>query len=305
MSDYFLSDHCSLSWDLTVGKPTLPTKLISYRKIKAIDLQVLCEEMPATKLCQDSPNTLNDLVECYNLTLASILDRHAPLLTKTLTIRPLVPWFNNEIKKARRERRKADIRWGRTRSASHFKEFKAKKNHTTHLITKARRVILKDFIDRNRFNQKNLFSGCKRLLKQVNEVPFPPFKDKLSFANQMGSLFAEKIKTIHLKLDGLSSSLPVISNNNAKSWSGTWMDQFKLLSECEVRRLIESSAKKTCILDPMPTSLVIGCTQVLLPVLTKINNLSFQSGTFADNWKCALVNPLLKKPGLDLVFKNY
>ena len=26
---------------------------------------------------------------------------------------------------------------------------------------------------------------------------------------------------------------------------------------------------------------------------------------FADNWKCALVNPLLKKPGLDLVFKNY
>jgi len=55
----------------------------------------------------------------------------------------------------------------------------------------------------------------------------------------------------------------------------------------------------------MPTSLVIGCTQVLLPVLTQIINLSLESGTFADNWRCALVNPLLKKPGLDLVFKNY
>ena len=83
------------------------------------------------------------------------------------------------------------------------------------------------------------------------------------------------------------------------------MDQFKPLSECEARRLIEGSAKKTCILDPMPTSLVIGCTQVLLPVLTKIINLPLESSTFADNWKCALVNPLLKKPGLDLVFKNY
>ena len=41
------------------------------------------------------------------------------------------------------------------------------------------------------------------------------------------------------------------------------------ISECEVRRLLEGSAK-TYILDPMPTSLVIGCTQVLLPVLTKI-----------------------------------
>ena len=67
VSDYFISDHCSLLCDLTVGKPTLPTKLISYRKIKAIDLQVLCEEMSTTKLCQDSPNTLNDLAECSNL----------------------------------------------------------------------------------------------------------------------------------------------------------------------------------------------------------------------------------------------
>ena len=254
MSDYFLSDHCSLLCDLTVGKSTLPTKSISYRKIEAIDLQVLCKEMSTTKLCQDSPNTLNDLVECYYLTLASIVDRHAPLLTKTLTIRPLVPWFNNDIKKARKERRKAEIRWRRTRSASDFKEFKARKNHTTHLITKARCEFLKDFIGRNSFNQKNLFLATKRLLKQDHEVPFPPFKDKLTFANQMGSFFVEKIKTIHSKLDGLSSSLPVISNNNAKSWSGTWMDQFKPLSECEVRRLIESSAKKTCILDPMPTS---------------------------------------------------
>ena len=182
--------------------------------------------------------------------------------------------------------------------------YATKKNHTAHLITKARIEFLKDFIDRNSLNQKNLFLATKRLLKEYHEVPFPPFKDKMTLANQMRSFFTEKIKAIHSKLDGLSSSLPVISNNNDKSWSGTWMDQFKRLCECEVRRLIEGSAEKTCILDPMPTSLVIGCTQVLLPVLTKIINLSLESGRVADNWKCALVNPLLKKSGLDLVFKN-
>ena len=57
LPDYFLSDHCSLLCDLTVGKPTLPTKSISYREFKAIDLQVLCDEMTATKLCHNSPNT--------------------------------------------------------------------------------------------------------------------------------------------------------------------------------------------------------------------------------------------------------
>ena len=34
-------------------------------------------------------------------------------------------------------------------------------------------------------------------------------------------------------------------------------------------------------------------------------NLSLNSGEFADDWKCGLINPILKKPGLDLLYKNY
>ena len=55
----------------------------------------------------------------------------------------------------------------------------------------------------------------------------------------------------------------------------------------------------------MPTSLVMDCIDVLLPIITKMINLSVESGLFADDWKCALVLPLLMKPGLDLPYKNY
>ena len=55
--------------------------------------------------------------------------------------------------------------------------------------------------------------------------------------------------------------------------------------------------------DPMSTSMVISCADVLLPVITI--NLSLNSGEFADDWKCGLINPILKKPGLDLQYKNY
>ena len=58
------------------------------------------------------------------------------------------------------------------------------------------------------------------------------------------------------------------------------------------------------MLDPMPTPLVVGCIDILLPVINKIINLSLQTGAFAEQWKCALVYPLLKKLGLDLIFKN-
>ena len=44
-TDYFLSDHCSILYDLKVEKPALPTKTVSYRKIKDIDRQTLRDEV--------------------------------------------------------------------------------------------------------------------------------------------------------------------------------------------------------------------------------------------------------------------
>ena len=55
----------------------------------------------------------------------------------------------------------------------------------------------------------------------------------------------------------------------------------------------------------MPTSLVMDCIDVLLSIITKMINLSLESGLLADDWKCVLVLPLLKKPGLDRLYKNY
>ena len=83
------------------------------------------------------------------------------------------------------------------------------------------------------------------------------------------------------------------------------MDSFRVLNESEVQKLIEATPKKSCTLDPMPTPLVVGCIDILLPVITKVINLSLQTGSFADQWKCALVHPLLKKLGLDLVFQSF
>lgn len=56
-------------------------------------------------------------------------------------------------------------------------------------------------------------------------------------------------------------------------------------------------------LDPMPTPLVLECLDVLLPVITRLTNLSSESGSFPDNWKHADVHPGLKKnSGSELVF---
>ena len=79
---------------------------------------------------------------------------------------------------------------------------------------------------------------------------------------------------------------------------------YSLLSVRDVKQLIQNSALNPCPLDPMPSTLISKCED-LLPVLTKIVNSSLQSGCFPEIWKEALVFPLLKKPGLDVIFKNF
>ena len=72
----------------------------------------------------------------------------------------------------------------------------------------------------------------------------------------------------------------------------------------DVKQLTQNAALKSCSLDPMPSTLVSKCED-LVPVLTKIIDNSLQSGPFPDIWKEALVFPLLKKPGLDVIFKMF
>ena len=54
----------------------------------------------------------------------------------------------------------------------------------------------------------------------------------------------------------------------------------------------------------MPTKLLLQCIDKLIHVVTSLINLSLSTGNFPTQWKEALVQPLLKKPGLDVEFNN-
>ena len=77
--------------------------------------------------------------------------------------------------------------------------------------------------------------------------------------------------------------------------AGVTFANFKTLSQEQVSELIKKAAKKSCPLDPMPASVVLEVLDVLLPVITNVINLSFESGEFVIDWKEALLKPLLKE----------
>ena len=183
--------------------------------------------------------------------------------------------------------------------------YKVKKNNVNALMNKARCKFYHNFIQDNSNSQCHLFLAVKQLLNQGdNRAVYPPVDDISNLANQLGTFFIQKIETIGSNLDNMAQGLPALLDDYAQV-SPPPLSKFSPITEEKVRKLINSSTNKSCILDPMPTSLVMDCIYVLLPIITKMINLSLESGLFADDWKCALVLPLLKKPGLGLLFKNY
>ena len=72
------------------------------------------------------------------------------------------------------------------------------------------------------------------------------------------------------------------------------------MTEKVIRELIIKSPTKSCMLDPIPTSLSKQCLNNLVSLITVIVNASLPAGIVPEQFKQALGTPHLKKPRLDL-----
>ena len=75
-----------------------------------------------------------------------------------------VPWYNDEIKAAKRLRRKVERTWRSTRPLSDLNIFKFYRNRVTYLMNQARRAFYTNFIDENTTEHKMLFRDTNQLL---------------------------------------------------------------------------------------------------------------------------------------------
>ena len=309
--DQFISDHAAVLCPLNSVKPPAVAKKIKYRQLKAIDIDALRADLRDSDLCTKEFTDVDEMASCYNSTLQAILNKHAPLKTKTVVNRKRVPWFNSQMKAAIRDRRKAERTWRKSKSAHDLGVFKAKKNRATFITNQARCEYYTSHIQENSSNQRKLFQSTKALLCDAKDISFPS-GDPDRLANDFGNFFVQKIERINSSLADLSaqSQLPPHADepphvDEHSVCAHGRFTSFKSLTQDQVRMLIDKAPKKSCQLDPIPTSIVVQSLDILLPVITKLVNLSFETGQFAGTWKEALVLPSLKKPNLDIAYKNF
>ena len=150
----------------------------------------------------------------------------------------------------------------------------------------------------NGADQRKLFNAAKKLLGMKDEPLFAKHLEKSITAKDIGRYFVRMVENIRNEIDATPISQsdrnlvppdkPVVDTN-------VILRSFWNMSEHDIYDLIQKSAKKSCVLDTLPTTLVWDLLDVLLPVITKLVNTSLTTAHFPTEWKQAIVDPLLKK----------
>jgi len=237
-----------------------------------------------------------------------ILENHAPLKKKTVTLHPNAPWYTPEIDLAKKDRRKAEKNWRETRLTIHKDIFREKKEKVNKLLTLAKEDYYSDKV-KNCPDQKALFKVVNTLLCKTSSTILPDHESALGLANRFNDFFAEKIVKIRQQLDSVqnvqSEESPTVPSVDEIP-SPPPLDQLKPTCPEEVKKIVMDSKTTSCGLDPIPTSFLKVMLNVLLPVLTQIINMSFEQGVMPADLKEALIIPLLKKLGFDPeILKNF
>ena len=212
------------------------------------------------------------------------LNKNAPIKTKIATVRKTVPWFNDSLRNNKRIVCNREQIWKKYKTSETCLAFKMERYKFSQSLKWARKeFVLKSVLECNRNNKKL----CLVLMGMKKENQLPEHDSKEELTNQFAEFFIAKVQTIRDKLD----DLPVY---DLKDSSPPKLSSLEPLTNKEVRQIIKAMPAKYCDLDAVPTSILKEALDLLLPTLVKLVNLSLVEGEYVQQWKTALVKPLLK-----------
>ena len=117
-SDPGLSDHNAIVCSLHICKPPAVRKQVSVRNFKLINVDDLCQDMLQCNEKNFLPDDVESAILQYDSALRTIINKHAPVKSKTITTISEAEWYTEEIHEARRIRRKLERKWAQDRVGS-------------------------------------------------------------------------------------------------------------------------------------------------------------------------------------------
>ena len=112
--------------------------------------------LPVQQLC-DIEALVHDLITNYNRSLNDIINSQAPLLHRTITLRPHAPLYTDTLRDAKRKRRQLEHRWRSTKLEVHhhiYRDFCVVVNKS---LRAAKSEYYENHIKLSRYDTKAMF----------------------------------------------------------------------------------------------------------------------------------------------------
>ena len=293
VEDKDLSDHYAVYFSLDIARPPRPTKTISTRNFKKIDIQAFKNDITNSELCTITSSDPDELVNIYDDVVTKLLDKHAPLRTRSMAVRSVAPWHTDTVNDCRKKVRKAEKKWKKTRLTVHKEIYRDLKTKLTNTIKAAKKSHVQDKIKDAEQSQKALFQCMDDLLYKSKASALPTNVPSEELPDKFCNYFTEKVENIQ-----------TIFSTSEDECLASFDDElclhdFKPATKEEIQKLILKSPTKSCTLDPIPTFLLKDCLDELLHIITAIINASLKTARVPKSFKKAVVTPLIKKATLD------
>ena len=283
-----LSDHAFVVAEVdcqSLSCQSFDTRIV--RNWRSLDVDALATDLCCSELVLKLPDDVDAAFACYDTTLRSLVDKHAPLRTKRISHRTTARWFDDECRASKRRTRKLERKY-------------------RHLLTSAAQTAWRDQFrcQRSLYEQKFVSYWCStvddcrnnpralwRVVKELMESPQQSPTSKFSAVD-----FATFCRS---KVANIRSSTATVPPPDIQARQSASLTAFIPVTEDEIQSILASAPPTSCPLDPLPTWLLKKLAPHITPVICNLCNLSLQTGSFPSCLKRALVYPRIKKSNMD------
>ena len=220
-------------------------KTIKYRSLKAIDVDVLnntkSQKLSSIQLIQDVDTQVN----LYNNVMTDALDTLALIVEKRIQLRTTFPWYNVDLKNAKKLCRKLERLWKKSKLLSHKLAFKEQCAKFNKMLFNSKKSFIRFSINTCKKDTKKLYQIVGKFLKSCSSNKLPQICPTLELPNAFSNFFQNKILTLY---QYLRTNQPAVCSpeENDVVFDETTFDQFNPVTTADVNNFLHSLNSTNC-----------------------------------------------------------
>ena len=238
-------------------------------------------------------------VQHYHDSIASVLEKYAPVKLHNIRSNTAKPWYSDVIHRARQLRRQCERKSLKTCLEIHRELYVRQQEQVVRLINSAMRDYFRTIIASG--TQSDAYRVINNLRTSTTTRSLPSHDSEQELADRFVQFFHCKVTAIRTALHDMQQQLPPLLEEPLPAKMPI-LDGFSTVTSADLCKLVQGSAcaSVSCMLDPAPTRLlkesaVLDC---VLPHMLHVVNESLGSSVVHACLKMAVITPILKKPSL-------